>query len=86
LFLDSGADCNAIDEEYGSTPLGWAAKYGKTELVRYLLDRGADPRLPAEASWTQPLSWARRKGYADIAVLLEEALARLGTADNGSDS
>ncbi|MBD2863101.1 ankyrin repeat domain-containing protein [Paenibacillus oceani] len=79
-FVDAGADCNAMDEEYGATPLGWAAKYGKAELVQYLLDLEADPRLPAEQSWTQPLSWARRKGHADIAELLEVALTKLKTA------
>lgn len=82
LFLDSGADCNAIDEEYGATPLGWAAKYGKAELVRCLLDRGADPRLPADEQWTQPLTWAKRKGYTDIADLLVAALTKFKTADS----
>jgi ankyrin repeat protein len=75
LLLDYGADPNAVDEEYGATPLGWAAKWGKADIVRLLLERGADPRR-AEGEWTQPLAWAKRKGHADIAAILENAMAK----------
>ncbi|QYR22295.1 ankyrin repeat domain-containing protein [Paenibacillus sp. sptzw28] len=73
LLIEFGADLNAVDEEYHSTPLGWAAKYGQSGMVRYLLDKGADPRLPVDQPWAQPISWARRKGYSEIADILAVA-------------
>lgn len=65
LLLDHGADINAIDEEYRSTPLGFAARWGQREMVQLLLQRGADPNLSG-ASWSTPLAWARKKGHAEI--------------------
>ena len=40
LFLGHGADINAIDEDLSHTPLGWAVKRGKTEMVDFLKSRG----------------------------------------------
>ena len=39
LLLDHGADLNAIDEEYRSTPLGCAARWGQRDAVALLLER-----------------------------------------------
>ncbi|MEK3889775.1 ankyrin repeat domain-containing protein [Bacillus sp. FSL K6-3431] len=72
LLIDFGADVNVLDEEYNSTPLGWAAKYGHIEMVQFLLNIGANPHLPLDESWAQPLSWAKRKGYLDIVDMLED--------------
>jgi ankyrin repeat protein len=47
LFLDYGADPSAIDEEYRSTPLGWAARCGQREFVRFLLGHEAVRREAA---------------------------------------
>jgi ankyrin repeat protein len=69
LLLDYGADINAIDDEYRSTPLGVAARRGQRALVELLLERGADPTT-AGAPWAVPVRWAERKGHADIASLL----------------
>jgi ankyrin repeat protein len=65
LLLDHGANINAIDDEYRSTPLGYAARWGKREMVGFLLDRGADVNKAA-APWAAPLAWARKKGHAEI--------------------
>lgn len=70
LFLEFGADPNAIDEEYRSTPLGWAARAGRTEFVRFALANGFDPALPAAPEWATPAAWARRRGHEEIARLL----------------
>ncbi len=67
LLLDHGADINAIDDEFSSTPLGYAAKWGKREIVTLLLERGADPNK-AGAPWATPLAWALRKGHSEIAA------------------
>jgi ankyrin repeat protein len=72
LLLDHGADINVVDEEYRSTPLGFATRWGQREMVAFLLERGADPNL-AGASWATPLAWARKKGYADIEADLLQA-------------
>ena len=69
LFLEFGADINAMDEEYRSTPLGWAARSGLPDMVELLLARGANANLSGE-SWATPLEWARRRGHEDIEVLL----------------
>jgi len=66
LLLDHGADIDAIDEEFRSTPLGFAARWGQRDTVRLLLDRGADRRR-AGAAWAEPVVWARRKGHGAIA-------------------
>lgn len=73
LFLEFGADPEAIDEEYRSTPLGWAARCGQAEFVRFGLAQGWNARAPATPSWAQPSAWAERRGHAEIATLLVAA-------------
>jgi hypothetical protein len=75
LLLDHGADFNAIDDEYRSTPLGYAAHFGKRDIVTLLLQRGADPNK-AGAPWAMPLAWAIKKGHAEIEADLRRAGAR----------
>ena len=70
LFLEFGADPNAIDEEYRSTPLGWAARTGQADFVRFALERGFDPLLPEGPDWARPASWAERRGHPSLAELL----------------
>ncbi|KAL8653412.1 MAG: hypothetical protein Q9226_003863 [Calogaya cf. arnoldii] len=41
LFLDRGADINNLLENYGTTLIGKAAKFGNLDLVKYLVERGA---------------------------------------------
>ncbi|AYL97815.1 ankyrin repeat domain-containing protein [Mucilaginibacter celer] len=72
LLLKHGADLNSIDDDYQSTPLGMAARWGRAEMVDYLLQQGADPEL-AGADWARPLVWAQRKGYTGIANRLKNA-------------
>ena len=69
LLLDHGADIEAIDDEYRSTPLGVAARRGQKALVELLLQRGADPTA-AGATWATPLAWAEKKGHQRIADML----------------
>jgi ankyrin repeat protein len=71
LLLDHGADVNAIDDEYRSTPLGVAARRGQHEMVELLLERGADP-LAAGAPWAIPVEWAVKKGHTRVADLLRQ--------------
>ena len=73
LLIKYGADINPVDEEYQSTPLGMAARWGHLEMVKYLLQQGADP-CKAGSLWATPIAWARKKGFADI----EETLIKAG--------
>jgi ankyrin repeat protein len=69
LLLDHGADIDALDEEYRSTPLGFAARWGQKEIVALLLSRGADVNKSG-AQWSTPLAWSRKKGHGEIESLL----------------
>jgi ankyrin repeat protein len=69
LLLDHGADIDAIDEEFRSTPLGLAARWGHREMVAFLLERGADPSKSG-AQWATPLAWAQKKGHMSVINLL----------------
>ena len=74
LFLQFGAEIDAVDEEYRSTPLGWAARQGEEDAVELLLNRGANPN--GGEAWARPLAWAERRGYARIARQLQKAGAK----------
>ena len=69
LLIDHGAMINPMDEEYSSTPLGFAARWGHVEMVKFLLENGADPNLSG-AVWSTPLTWARKKGFKEIEYIL----------------
>src|SRR5262249_50327691 len=75
VFIEHGADLNARDEEFCSTPLGWAARCGKTRMVEFLLRQGAKPNLPDDSpdlTWATPLQWAIRRRHDEIARMLLE--------------
>jgi len=72
LFIDHGADLHARDEDICSTPLGWAAKFGKAVMVELLLSRGAKPNLPDDPAWATPLAWATRRGHDQVVELLKQ--------------
>ena len=70
LLLDAGANLSARDDEYRSTPLGWAARTNGVEMVRFLLARGGATSLPDDEPWATPLAWAERRGNAEIVSIL----------------
>jgi ankyrin repeat protein len=79
IFIAHGADLHARDEDICSTPLGWAAKFGKLSMVEFLLEHGAKPNLdeePSDLAWATPLAWATRRGHAAIIDLLKRYGAR----------
>jgi ankyrin repeat protein len=73
LLLDHGAEIDALDDEYRSTPLGVAARWGHPAMVDLFLERGADPHAGG-ASWSRPLAWAEKKGHDRIAETLRAAV------------
>ena len=69
LLLDRGAAIEAVDDEWCSTPLGWAARWGHRDLAAFLLERGADPR-GGGAEWATPLARAEKAGHQEIVEML----------------
>jgi hypothetical protein len=72
MLLEAGARLDIRDNLLKSTPLGWACRWGRVELVKLLLERGADPVEADAEPWATPMAWARRKGHREITALLEE--------------
>ena len=71
VYLEAGADINAMDTDSSSTPLGWAARYGKKEMVEWLLQKGADAGLPEEEEWARPGKWAERRKHEKTKSILK---------------
>jgi len=76
LLLEHGADMDALDEEFQSTPLGLAARFGKAQMVEFLLDQGADPNK-AGAAWATPVAWALSRGHTSVADRLRSCGAHM---------
>jgi uncharacterized protein len=72
LLLDHGAAIDAVDEEFRSTPVGLAARFGHADIVAFFIERGADV-MKSGAPWATPLAWARRRGHARIEAMLLRA-------------
>jgi ankyrin repeat protein len=68
--IDAGAPLDARDELLKSTPIGWACRWGREELVRLFLERGADPVEADAEPWARPMAWAQKKGHTRIVALL----------------
>jgi ankyrin repeat protein len=72
MLLDAGARLDVRDYLLESTPLGWACRWQRPELVRLFRERGAD-RVEADApQWARPTAWAERRGDRAIIELLRE--------------
>ena len=71
MLLDHGARLEVRDDLLRSTPLGWACRWGRPEVVKLLLERGADP-LEADAEpWATPRAWAENMGHQAIIAAFE---------------
>ncbi len=70
MLLDAGASLTIRDSLLKSTPLGWACRWGRIELVRLYLERGADAVESETEPWATPLAWATKRGYNEIIGLL----------------
>jgi len=42
LLLDAGADPNVRDDKFDATALGWAAYFGREDVMAFLRERGAE--------------------------------------------
>jgi ankyrin repeat protein len=70
LLLDAGARLDLRDDLLNSSPLGWACRWGRIELVRLFLERGADPNEPGAEPWATPMAWAERMRRTDVLAIL----------------
>jgi ankyrin repeat protein len=73
VLLDAGASISARDEDYRSTPLGWAARNDLPDMVELLLQRGAPTNLPDDPPWATLLARATRRGHGRITEMLSAA-------------
>ena len=70
-LLDAGARMDVRDDLLKSTPLGWACRWGRVELVKLLLDRGADAVEADAEPWASPQAWAEKMGRGDVLAALK---------------
>jgi ankyrin repeat protein len=70
MLLDAGARLDVRDRLLMSTPLGWACRWGRVEMVKLFLARGADPVEADAEPWATPLAWAEKMGWPEIVELL----------------
>jgi ankyrin repeat protein len=73
ILLDARARVDVRDKLLQSTPLGWACRWGRVDMVRLLLAHGADPVEADAESWATPRAWAERMHRPDILDLLKAA-------------
>jgi ankyrin repeat protein len=71
MLLDRGARLDLRDSLLRSTPLGWACRWGRKEMVELLLTRGAPAEEADAEPWAAPLAWATKMGHGEIAGLLQ---------------
>jgi ankyrin repeat protein len=76
ILLDAGARFDIRDELLQSTPLAWAARWGRSELVELYLARGASPDEPDAQPWATPVAWASRYAHEQISHLLRARIAK----------
>jgi ankyrin repeat protein len=83
VAADPGA-VNARDAN-GRTPLHWACRGGKLEMLDYLAEKGADVNA-RDRNGTAPLHWAAVSGSAPFVRLLLERRAEPSAADASGDT
>jgi hypothetical protein len=72
LLLDHGARLDLRDDLLKSTPLGWACRWGRKELVELLIARGAPVNEPDAEPWATPRAWAEKMEQGSVPAVLRE--------------
>lgn len=70
MLIDAGARLDVRDDILLSTPLGWACRWGRLELVELLIARGAPVQETDAQPWATPMAWAEKMGHDGVARLL----------------
>src|SRR3990167_2712905 len=63
-------ECPDVVDDDGNTPLLWASRSGRLDIVKELLHADADPNI-ADRRGRTPLFWAARGGYWEVVEELE---------------
>ncbi len=72
MLLDYGARLDVRDDQLKSTPLGWACRWGRKQLVELLIARGAPVNEPGAEPWATPARWAKKMKHDDVLAMLGE--------------
>ena len=72
MLIDHGARLDLRDDMLKSTPLGWACRWGRNELVELLIARGAPVNEPEAEPWATPVAWAQKMGHSAVLEVLRE--------------
>jgi ankyrin repeat protein len=72
MLIDHGARLDVRDDMLKSTPLGWACRWGRKELVELLIARGAPVNEPDAEPWATPVAWAEKMGHGAVLAVLRE--------------
>jgi len=73
IALDASPDLTIRDQLLKSTPLGWACRWGREELVRLILAHGARAEEPDAEPWATPLTWSIKMQFPAITALLRQS-------------
>ena len=76
ILLDAGARLEVRDDLLKSTPLGWACRWGRVEMVKLFLARGADPIESDAEPWATPRAWAEKMQHPEIVELLDAEILK----------
>ena len=78
LLIAKGADVNARNPWFGSTPLHVAAAHGSAEVIALLLEKGADPLAWNKDSLgpDQPIDFVNTRKRPEIRDLLRAAMEK----------
>jgi len=71
VALDAGATLDCRDDLLNSTPLGWACRWGRPEVVELFLSRGASAIEGDAEPWATPQAWAKKMDHPAVLTLLE---------------
>jgi len=86
ILLDSGADVNVREPQWGQTPLMFAAAAGRADVVGVLLARGADVRATGKvvdiSARNRQDSAASRERNARVAAIQRQLAARTAAASS----
>ncbi|MFH4967796.1 ankyrin repeat domain-containing protein [Gaetbulibacter sp. M240] len=72
-LLELGEDVNQTSN--GMTPIMYAAKYNRTEILKILIEKGANLKAKSDRRLTA-LQYAKLHGAIDAAAILKHALAK----------
>src|SRR5205814_1919354 len=80
LLLNANANIEAVDNEYGRTPLSLAAENGHVDVVKLLLNVNANIEAVDIEYGRTPLSLAAENGHVDVVKLLSNANVNIEAA------